>query len=79
MSAGASPSGRVALERLFADRDRIFCRFQPDSELNRLNGAAGNPVRVSQAFAEMLGVALAAARETGGPWQRSLERAAACI
>jgi FAD:protein FMN transferase len=64
--AGASASERLAIERLFADRDRIFSRFQPDSELNRVNAAAGKPVRVSQSFAEMLGVALAAASETAG-------------
>jgi len=63
---GASPSERLAIVRLFAARDRIFSRFQPESELNRVNAAAGNPVRVSQAFAEMLGLALEAARETGG-------------
>jgi thiamine biosynthesis lipoprotein len=64
--AGASRSKRLAIEQLFADRDRAFSRFQPDSELNRVNAAAGKPVRVSQAFAEMLGVALAAACETDG-------------
>jgi thiamine biosynthesis lipoprotein len=64
--ACASPSERLAIERLFAVRDRIFSRFQPESELNRVNAAAGNPVRVSRAFAEMLGVAFAAARESDG-------------
>ena len=63
---GASLSERLAIERLFTARDRIFSRFRLDSELNRVNAAAGSPVRVSQAFAEMLDVALAAARETGG-------------
>lgn len=61
---GAAPSERLAIVRLFAARDRIFSRFQPDSELNRVNAAAGSAVRVSQEFAEMLGVALEAARET---------------
>jgi FAD:protein FMN transferase len=64
--AGASRRERAAIERLFAERDRIFSRFLPESELNRVNAAAGRPVRVSQAFAEMLEVALAASRETGG-------------
>lgn len=64
--AGASPAERRAIERLFDDRDRIFSRFRPDSELNRVNAAAGSPVRVSQDFAEMLDVALEAAEETGG-------------
>jgi thiamine biosynthesis lipoprotein len=64
--AGASMSERAAIEQLFGARDRIFSRFRTDSELNRVNAAAGKPVRVSQEFAEMLGLALLAARETGG-------------
>jgi FAD:protein FMN transferase len=64
--AGASRREQVAIERLFGERDRIFSRFLPASELNRVNAAAGGPVRVSRAFAEMLDVALAASRETGG-------------
>jgi thiamine biosynthesis lipoprotein len=64
--AGASVAERIAVEHLFAERDRTFSRFQPDSELNRVNAAAGNTTLVSEAFAEMLAVALAAADETGG-------------
>jgi thiamine biosynthesis lipoprotein len=63
---GASPCERIAIERLFDARDRIFSRFRPDSELNRINAAAGRPVRVSQAFVEMLDLALGAARDTDG-------------
>jgi thiamine biosynthesis lipoprotein len=63
---GACASERLAIERLFGERERIFSRFDPDSELNRVNAAAGKPVRVSRVFAELLGVALEAARETGG-------------
>jgi thiamine biosynthesis lipoprotein len=64
--AGASGPERAAIERLFAARDRAFSRFNPDSELNRVNAAAGASVRVSQEFAHMLGLALEAARETDG-------------
>jgi FAD:protein FMN transferase len=64
--AGASRCEKVAIERLFAERDRIFSRFLPESELNRVNAAAGSPMRVSRAFAELLEVALTASRETGG-------------
>ena len=64
--AGARSSERRAIERLFDERERIFSRFRPDSELNRVNAAAGRPVRVSQVFAEMLGMALEAKRETRG-------------
>jgi thiamine biosynthesis lipoprotein len=63
---GASASERRAVERLFAERDRIFSRFNPDSELNRVNAAAGMWVKVTPIFAAMLGLALDAARETGG-------------
>ncbi|MHB8643496.1 MAG: FAD:protein FMN transferase, partial [Gaiellaceae bacterium] len=63
---GARASERRAVERLFGERDRIFSRFHPDSELNRVNAAAGKPVHVSRVFAEMLRVALEAERETGG-------------
>ena len=63
---GARASERVAIEQLFGERDRIFSRFDPNSELNRVNATAGKPVQVSRAFAEMLEVALEAARETDG-------------
>lgn len=64
--AGGSASEAAAIERLFDRRDRIFSRFRQDSELNRVNAAAGEPVRVSREFADMLGVALEALRETDG-------------
>jgi thiamine biosynthesis lipoprotein len=41
-------------------------RFRPDSELSRLNAAAGRPVMASPVLREVLGVALAAAGATGG-------------
>ena len=63
---GARASERRAIEGLFDERERIFSRFRPDSELNRVNAHAGRPARVSQAFAEMLRVALEAERETSG-------------
>ena len=63
---GASSSVNRAVEQLFEDRDRTFSRFRPDSELTHVNGAAGGSVRVSQDFAEMLSLALEAARETDG-------------
>jgi thiamine biosynthesis lipoprotein len=63
---GASRSERAAIERLFEERDRSFSRFRPESELNRVNAAAGAPTRVSETFADMLRVALDARRESGG-------------
>ena len=64
--AGAGASALAEIERLFETRDRIFSRFRDDSELTRVNAAAGRPVRVSPVFAEMLSLALEAARETAG-------------
>src|SRR5579864_6687473 len=63
---GADRAERRAIQHLFAARDRTFSRFQPGSELNRVNAANGKPVRVSEMFAEMLGVALQAEQESEG-------------
>jgi FAD:protein FMN transferase len=64
--AGAGPGELAAIRWLFRERDRRFSRFLPDSELNRVNGAAGSPVVVSPAFAGMTRLALWAAAETDG-------------
>ena len=56
----------AAVERLFRDRDRMFSRFIPGSELNRVNASTGRPTLVSSLFADTLEVAMLAARETGG-------------
>jgi thiamine biosynthesis lipoprotein len=57
---------REAIEQLFHERDAIFSRFDPDSELNRVNAGGGDAVDVSAEFADMLAVAFEVARETGG-------------
>jgi FAD:protein FMN transferase len=64
--AGATAQELGGIEELFAERDRVFSRFRPDSELSRANRAAGRLVAVSPLFAETLAVALRAARETEG-------------
>lgn len=46
--------------------DRAASRFRPDSELERVNAAAGRPIRVSPLLAEAIAVALAVAQRTGG-------------
>jgi thiamine biosynthesis lipoprotein len=63
--AGGTPARRRRVEALFRERDARFSRFVHASELNRVNAAAG-PVVVSAEFARTLGIALAAARATGG-------------
>ena len=63
---GASDAQGRAIAGLFAERDRIFSRFRPDSELCAVNRSPAPAVRVSAAFAAAVGAALAAARATGG-------------
>jgi thiamine biosynthesis lipoprotein len=64
--SGATIAELRAVEALFAERDRVFSRFRPDSELSRVNRSAGRFVAVSPLFAQTLAVALHAARETDG-------------
>jgi len=63
---GATAAEMRAIEHLFAGRDRRFSRFRPDSELNRVNDAAGSIVQVSAPFAELVELALRAAQVTDG-------------
>jgi thiamine biosynthesis lipoprotein len=59
----------AAVELLHAELDAIDAacsRFRADSEISRLHENAGRQVRVSPLLAEALGVALRAARLTGG-------------
>ena len=60
----ADDLGRI--QELFARRDASFSRFRPDSELNRVNAAAGNVVRVSADFARAVETALETAALTDG-------------
>jgi thiamine biosynthesis lipoprotein len=46
--------------------EQRFSRFRPESELNRVNGQAGQPIQVSQEFAEVFEAARRAADWTGG-------------
>jgi FAD:protein FMN transferase len=57
---------REAVERELAAIDAACSRFRADSELVRLNAAAGRPTRTSPLLFEALEVALGAARTTGG-------------
>ena len=64
--AGGLRAARRAIEDLFHERDAIFSRFDPDSELNRVNAGGGEGVHVSAEFDDMLALAFEVARETGG-------------
>lgn len=56
----------IRVQRLFLDWDRRLSRFRRDSELSRINVAAGRDVRVSPATFEVIDAALRAARATNG-------------
>jgi thiamine biosynthesis lipoprotein len=65
VGGGTSPEHR-AIERLFCERELVFSRFIPGSELNHVNASSGRLQMVSALFAETLRIALHAAAETDG-------------
>ena len=67
------PSSR-AIERLFAERDRVFSRFRPDSELNRVN--AGRAARRSSRRCSRALVAARARGRASRPAASSTRRSA---
>ncbi len=54
------------VKALFDDWDLRFSRFRADSELSRVNAAAGRTVAVSDVFIEVIRAAVAAAHATDG-------------
>ena len=58
--------GTRIVRDLFAEWEQALSRFIPDSELSRLNQAAGTPVAVSDLLYGVLATALTAARATEG-------------
>lgn len=65
-AAGAMAEARAAVERVLREIDLAASRFREDSELSRLNAAAGSWAPVTPLFARALQVAVDAARWTGG-------------
>ncbi|MDX6659406.1 MAG: FAD:protein transferase, partial [Solirubrobacteraceae bacterium] len=63
---GGLEQARRAVERELAEIDAACSRFRDDSELVRLNAAAGRPTRTSRLLFEAIEVALDAARSTAG-------------
>jgi thiamine biosynthesis lipoprotein len=57
---------QAAVGRVLAALDRQASRFRPDSELSWINGAGDGLFLLSDGLAQAIGVALAAARWTGG-------------
>ena len=66
IAGGAGVAQAAAIEALFAERERVFSRFRPHSELALVNAGRGPLVRVSALFARTLRAALDAAASTGG-------------
>lgn len=63
---GATDEEHAAIRRLFDERDRVFSRFRPESELSRLNRDPSEVVVLSPLFAGALRSALGAAAATDG-------------
>jgi thiamine biosynthesis lipoprotein len=70
---------RAVADAELAAVDRACSRFRADSELSRLNASGGRPADVTELFAEILGVALRAARLTDGHVDPTCGRALADI
>lgn len=59
-------AARATVEEVVADFDRACSRFRDDSEITRLNSAAGTAFSAGPVLSEAVGAALRAARLTGG-------------
>jgi len=77
------PAGRAAhvatVAALFAEWEARLSRFRPDSDLSRLNAAAGRPVWVREPLLGVLRRALRAARATRGVFDPTLARELAAL
>jgi thiamine biosynthesis lipoprotein len=62
---GASAAELDRVRALFAEREAVFSRFRPESELNAVNAGRGARL-VSPLFARMVETALRAREQTGG-------------
>jgi thiamine biosynthesis lipoprotein len=73
--AAAADQAGDEVQRLFAEWERRLSRFQPDSELSRLNARSGQPVAVSKLLFGVLSAGLRAAHATAGLYDPTLLRA----
>ncbi len=69
----------AATDDVLAALDRQASRFRPDSELSWLNDAGGGLFMLGDGLAEAVGVALAAARWTGGLTDPTVGGALVCL
>lgn len=73
--AGEVPVGTVgAVRDLFAEWEAALSRFLPDSELSRVNRAAGSPTPVGSLLCTVVAAALDAAQATRGVFDPTLGR-----
>lgn len=73
LASAAEVDAAAAVTRsLFARWERVLTRFDPGSELSRLNRAAGGRVVVSELMLEVVATALEAARATAGVFDPTL-------
>ena len=78
--AGDLPPGAAgAVRDLFAGWEALLSRFRPESELSRVNRAAGTPATVGPLLRNVLRVAVDAARATGGLFDPTLGRQMSAI
>ena len=78
--AGDLPPGAAgAVRNLFAGWEALLSRFRPESELSRVNRAAGTPATVRPLLRNVLRVAVDAARATGGLFDPTLGRQMSAI
>src|SRR4051812_35589726 len=67
------PEGLLAGAAAMVDElEQRWSRFLPDSEISRLNAAAGRPVAVSEETIELVERAIAGWRNTGGRFDPTL-------
>ncbi len=71
--ASLQPAQRAA-SRAVEQVDRLASRFRADSELSRINGAAGDWTAISPELAELVGLGLSAAEQTDGAVDPTLAR-----
>ncbi|HEX6401504.1 MAG TPA: FAD:protein FMN transferase [Actinomycetota bacterium] len=77
---GASFDAAAAvIEGTFRREELRFSRFRPDSELSRVNAAAGRPTAVSPTFLAVLRLALDAAERTDGAFDPTVLGALAAL
>ncbi|HET9672691.1 MAG TPA: FAD:protein FMN transferase, partial [Actinomycetota bacterium] len=77
--AATVDAAAAAIEDTFRREELRFSRFRPNSELSRVNAAAGGPTAVSPTFRTVLRLALDAAERTDGAFDPTVLGALAAL